>query len=129
MSILHDSHPGSVRMKDLARSHVWWPKMDQALEACVKGCNTCQEQRKMPATAALHPWEWPSRPWTRLHIDYAGPFMGKMFLIIIDAHSKCLDVHSVNTATAETTIAKLRSMFATHGLPEMIVSDNGTSVY
>ena len=126
MSILHDSHPGIVRMKGLARSHVWWPKMDQALEACVKGCNTCQEQRKMPTTAALHPWEWPSRPWARLHIDYAGPFMGKMFLIIIDAHSKWLDVHCVNTATAETTIAKLKSTFATHGLPEMIVSDNGT---
>ncbi len=49
-----------------------------------------------------------------------------MFLIIIDAHSKWLDVHCVNTATAETTIAKLRSTFATHGLPEMIVSDNST---
>jgi hypothetical protein len=52
--------------------------------------------------------------------------MGKMFLIIIDAHSKWLDVHCVNTATTEITIAKLRSTFATHGLPEMIVSDNGT---
>jgi transposase InsO family protein len=52
--------------------------------------------------------------------------MGKMFLIIIDAHSKWLDVHCVNTATTEITIAKLRSTFATHSLPEMIVSDNGT---
>ena len=80
----------------------------------------------MPATAALHRWEWLSRPWARLHIDYAGPFMGKMFLIIIDAHLKWLDVHCVNTATTKTTISKLRSTFATHSLPEMIVSDNGT---
>jgi len=76
--------------------------------------------------AALHPWEWPSRPWSRIHIDYAGPLMGKMFLIIIDAHSKWLNIHCVNNETTEITIAKLRSTFATHGLPEMIVSDNGT---
>ena len=88
MNILHDSHPGIVRMKAIARSHVWWPKMDQALKQRIKSCRTCQEQGKMPATAALHPWEWPSRPWSRIHIDYVGPFMGKMFLIIIDAHSK-----------------------------------------
>ena len=125
LNILHDSHPGIVRMKGIARGHVWWPKMDQALEQRVKSGRTCQEQRKMPATAALHPWEWPSRPWSRIHIDYAGPFMGKMFLIVIDAHSKWLDIHCVNNATTEITIAKLRSTFATHGLPEIIVSDNG----
>ena len=115
-NILHDSHAGIVRMKGIARSHVWWPKMDQALEERVKSCKTAQERRKMPATAALHPWEWPSRLWTRMHIDYGGPFMGKMFLIIIDAQSKWLDVHCVNTATTEITIAKLRSTFASHCL-------------
>ena len=125
LNILHDSHPVIIRMKGIARGHVWWPKMDQALEQRVKSCRTCQEQRKMPATAALHPWEWPSRPWSRIHIDYAGPCMGKMFLIVIDAHSKWLDIHCVNNATTEITIAKLRSTFATHGLPEVIVSDNG----
>ena len=52
--------------------------------------------------------------------------MGNMFLLIINAHSKWLDVHCVNSATTETTIEKLRATFATHGLPEMIVSDNGS---
>ena len=53
--------------------------------------------------------------------------MGKMFLIIIDAHSKWLDIHVVNTATTEATVEKLRATFATHGLPEMLVSDNGSA--
>ena len=35
--------------------------------------------RRSPAPAPLHPWEWPSRPWARLHIDHAGPFQGKLF--------------------------------------------------
>ena len=36
-----------------------------------------------------------------------------------------LDVHYVKSATTKTTIEKLRSTFATHSLPEMLVSDNG----
>ncbi|CAC5368399.1 unnamed protein product [Mytilus coruscus] len=51
---------------------------------------------------------------------------GKMFLVCVDAHSKYLDVHVVNSATSANTIEKLRTMFAIHGLPESIVSDNGT---
>lgn len=39
----------------------------------------CQAQSAMPAVAPLHPWEWPDRPWSRIHADYAGPFMGSMF--------------------------------------------------
>ena len=52
--------------------------------------------------------------------------MRKMFLLIINAYSKWLDVYCVNSATTKTTIEKLRATFATHGLPEMIVSDNGS---
>ena len=31
-----------------------------------------------PQVAPLHPWVWPEAPWRRIHIDFAGPFMGKM---------------------------------------------------
>ena len=75
----------------------------------------------------LHPWEWPSRPWARVHIDHAGPFQGKLFLLLVDAHSKWMEVHIVPSTSAEATIAKLRNIFATFGLPEQLVSDNGSS--
>lgn len=85
---LHQSHPGVSRMKALALSYVWWPKIDCDVEMMVKSCGTCQEHRNVPAVAPLHPWNWPERPWQRLHVDYAGPFMGRMFFVLIDAHSK-----------------------------------------
>ena len=123
---LHDSHPGISRMKSLARSYVWWPGLDADISAVVQRCNTCQLHRPSPTKAPLHPWEWPSRPWSRLHIDHAGPFHGKMFLVVIDAQSKWLDVQIVSSTSAECTISKLRSIFTVHGLPEQIVSDNGS---
>ena len=75
----------------------------------------------------LHPWEWPKTPWTRLHLDYTGPFIGTMFLVIIDAHSKWLEVVPVSSANSSQTVMALRQVFATHGIPEIIVSDNGSA--
>ena len=83
----HATHIGITRMKSLTRQFAWWPKMDSHLEAKVRSCSTCQMCKNAPPEAVLHPWEWPKQPWTRLHADYAGPFLGKMFLIITDAHS------------------------------------------
>ena len=123
---LHESHPGISRIKSLARGYVWWPGLDQQLEEQVRNCATCQQARNKPATAPLHHWEWPERPWVRLHIDYAGPCFGKYFLILVDSHSKWLEVIPVNVATSTVTIEKLKLIFSTHGLPDMIVSDNGS---
>ena len=114
-------------MKSLARGYIWWPGLDLDLENEVKQCSVCQSLRNNPAPAPVHPWEWTAQPWSRLHLDYAGPFMGKMFLLIVDAHSKWMDIHITDTNSSQITINKLRQTFATFGLPKMIVTDNGSS--
>ena len=124
---LHDTHLGVSKMKALARSYIWWPGMDSDIENLVKSCSVCQESRPAPATAPLRSWEWPSQPWSRIHLDFAGPFLGHMFLILVDAHSKWLDVHIMQSITATKTIEKLRIVFADHGLPQKVVTDNGPS--
>eukprot|EP00731_Ephydatia_muelleri_P000767 Em0001g767a len=56
-----------------------------------------------------------------------SPFLGKMFMVVVDAHSKWLDVAVVTTPSSQQAIKILRNLFATHGLPEMVVSDNGSA--
>ena len=82
------------------------------------------KNQKIPEVALLHPCMGVASD--RLHIDYAGPFLEKMFLVTIDTYSKWLDVQAVNTATSKVTIEHLRTLFATHGIPEVVVPDNGT---
>ena len=123
---LHKGHPGIVRMKSLARLHVWWPNLDKDIATIVQQCNDCQKSRNKPQPAPLHPWDWPKMPWQRIHIDFAGPFMGKMFLIVVDSHSKWIEVEVMSSITSEATIEKLRDMFARHGIPQQLVSDNGS---
>ena len=127
MEMLHEAHPGVARMKSLARSYLWWPGMDKQIERCVRECSTCQVSRKEPPVVPLQPWPWPDKPWTRIHIDYAGPMEGRMFLIVTDAHSKWVDIHATTSSTSNVTIEMLRKSFATLGLPEVVVSDNATA--
>ncbi len=122
---LHAGHPGVSRMTALARCFVWWPGIDQAIRERVEQCSSCQVTRSSPPKAPLQPWRWPTRLWARIHIDFAGPMPGKMYLIVIDAHSKLLLVIPMGVCSAATTIQVLRTLFAQFGLPESILSDNG----
>lgn len=123
---LHEGHLGVTRMKSLARMYVWWPKIDKDIENTVRECSQCQLHQSTPPVAPLQPWSWPTRPWARLHLDYAGPVQGKMILILIDAHSKWIEAICTPSATSAAVIEELRTLFAQFGLPETIVTDNGT---
>ena len=68
---------------------------------------------------------WPAKPWKHIHIDFAGPFLGKNFLVVVDAHSKWAEVIEMSSTTSSKTIVELRKLFSAYGLPEQIVSDNG----
>ena len=125
MAELHQGHQGVVRMKALARSHFWWPGLDKDVEELAKTCTACQAVKKAPTKAPLHPWAWPTVPWQRVHVDFAGPFSGRMFLLVVDAHSKWPEIQIMSTTTASKTISVLREVFARYGLPQQLVSDNG----
>ena len=53
--------------------------------------------------------------------------MGRMFLVTVDAHFKWIQADIVDTATLNGAIQKLHYLFATHGIPETIASDNGSA--
>lgn len=48
---LHDTHPGIVRMKAIARSYFWWPQIDKNIEVRAKSfvkCKTIQGNPRQP---------------------------------------------------------------------------------
>ena len=90
-----------------------------------KHCTVCIKNHSSPSAAPLHTWEYPTGPWERVHVDFAGPFMGKMFFIVVDAFSKWIEVDALSNCTSATTVNRLRRIFAMHGLPQVLVSDNG----
>ena len=51
---IHQGHPGMTKMKQIARSHVWWPKLDADIETLSKACKACQEVRNSPSSVPFH---------------------------------------------------------------------------
>ena len=49
-----------------------------------------------------------------------------MFLVVIDAHSKWIEAVLLPAATSRLTIQQLRTIFACFGIPDTVVTDNGT---
>jgi len=123
---LHSTHAGIVRMNSLARQFMWWPGIDANIEHLAKTCVKCCSIRHNPPSAPLHPWAFPERPWQRIYVDLAGPFFNSMWLVIVDAHSKWPEVFKLPNATSEAVILRMRETFCRFGIPEQLVSDNGT---
>ncbi|GFU24683.1 uncharacterized protein K02A2.6 [Trichonephila clavipes] len=86
----------------------------------------CARYKTDPPKSKVHYWEYPSMPWERIHVDFAGPIFEHTFFLIVDAHSKWLEVYPMKVTTTKKTIECLRDSFARFGLPRVLVSDNGS---
>ncbi|XP_058810405.1 uncharacterized protein K02A2.6-like [Phymastichus coffea] len=123
---LHMSHMGMVKIKMLARSYVWWPNIDDNIENLVKSCKICNEMQKNPPKAILTSWPWPEKAWSRIHLDFLGPFLGHIFLVVIDAHSKWPEIINFkNNTKTYRVIEECKNLFARFRFPLRVVSDNG----
>ncbi|UYV74279.1 K02A2.6-like [Cordylochernes scorpioides] len=98
------------RLTDTARG------IDSNIEELTRECRVCQESASMPP-ATISEWTWPEKPWHRLHLDLAGPFMGRMFLVLVDAYSKWIEIFIIKDITSKTIVNHLREIFARFGLP------------
>ena len=95
---------------------------DKDIEHLAQSCQTCLSVKQAPPPAPLHPWTWPSQPWQHVHIDFADPFLNKMYFVAIDAHSKRPEIFEITHTSTSKTIAILHHLFAKYG---QIMSDNG----
>lgn len=125
---IHGAHNGMVKMKALARQYVWWPNLDIEIEQYVKRCDACMVNSKTPNKVPLTKFDEAKHVFDRIHIDFLGPFRNRMFLVIIDAYSKWPEVYEMSSTDSCKTLEKLRDCFSKYGLPNLIISDNGSQL-
>ena len=119
----HTEHSGMSRMKALMQSYVYWPSRDKNIENKVKVCKSCALVAKAPPIK-FNQWPKTDKPWSHLHIDYAGLIKRTYFFVIQVSFTKWPEVFKCKTPMTKTTIKVLQELFSRFELPETIVSDN-----
>ena len=115
LEVLHEAHPGTFQIKSRACTLMWLPNNDKDIEVChVKLIGLLLLQ-------SLQPWSWPDKPWSQLHLDDAVLWKTNCsyVVVIIEAHSKWLDMFPVSSETSEVTMDKFQILF---GIPTFVVN-------
>ena len=121
---IHQGHLGITKCRARARTSVWWPGLSKSIEDMISNCVTCAKHRP-EQREPLMPASFPSRPWERLGADLFE-YRGKIYLIVIDYYSRWIEIKSLpSVQTSAAVIQALKEIFAVHGIPHVIMSDNG----
>ena len=122
---LHAGHLGRDKMLSLARLIAWWPTINQDVKVYLQQCEKCRTKPR--SHSSWTPWPIPFKAMQRLHADYCGPFVGGYYALVVeDAFSKFPEVFLTRQPTADFTRRALQQLFAREGIPQVLVSDNGT---
>lgn len=116
---IHESHLGIVMCKERARDSLYWPHMSSHIEEMVSQCAICNENRN--SNLLLHPI--PDRQWEKVGTDLFH-YRGSEFLLFVAYFSKFPEITKLRD-TSSSVIVAMKSMFARHGIPDVVISDNG----
>ena len=103
----------------------------QVQEQCVLAWNVTRHPRHgcevfhLPHTQTrpMIPHAIPDRPWQKL-VSGVFEHKGKPYLVVVDYYSKFIETSLMRDKTAGTIVTHMKSIFARHGIPEELVSDN-----
>ena len=120
---IHYGHQGIVRCRLRAAESVWWPGLPEQIKTMIQQCPECLKE----ATVSREPListQLPARPWKRVASDLFQ-LDGKNYLLVVDYYSRYPEIIQLTSTTSTSIIQALKVIFASHGIPEEFISDNG----
>ena len=120
---IHAAHLGIEKCRARARSAVFWPGINGAINELISQCSTCQQYQRSNQREPLIPQHVPERPWATVAADIFC-YKGRDYLLVVDYFSKYPEVARLTSKNSEAVILAMKDMFARHGIPERLIADN-----
>lgn len=121
---IHQAHQGVNSCVRRAKQAIYWPTMSADITQVIQSCATCQQYARSNIREPLKPHEIVELPWKKVGVDFFKA-EGRSYMIIADYHSKFIEVRELKTTTASSVISEMKMIFGSHGIPAVIMSDNG----
>ncbi|KAJ8882296.1 hypothetical protein PR048_014098 [Dryococelus australis] len=110
-------------MKSRARQVLYWPRMSQEIEVFVTKCCVCQKISVSSPREPLLSHERPSLPFNKIIVDIFT-FEGKLHLVIIYYLSTWIELCQLQRGSAEEVNTAFKGVFATHGIPKLVIANH-----
>ena len=121
---LHSSHRGIEACLRKARDRVFWPAMQHDVRKTVLTCQVCAEFQPNNPSMPMQSHEIPDRPWSRVATDLFS-LKSKDYIVLVDYYSDYIEVSPLTDTTSSSIVKFLKVQFSRHGIPDVLVSDNG----
>ena len=119
-------HLGITKTKQMLREKYWFPNMNNMIEQIIGQCYECQVTTKQHKQEPLKMTTIPEKPWDTVAVDFGGPYPdGHYNLVVVDKRTRYPCVETVRSTSFQATAEKLKKIFATHGTPQRLETDNG----
>ena len=120
---LHGAHQCADTMMIRARDIVYWPKMMDTLQEVAENCQACQLNKPANRKEPMMTHEVPTQQFSKVGTDIMY-YKGTPHLIVVDYMSDFIEVTKLTDEAADTVIEACKGIFARHGIPHILHSDN-----
>ena len=120
---LHSAHQGIQKCRQWAQQSIWWLGLSRQLANLVDKCSICTKERHQPPEP-LMPSKFPSLPWLKVGTDLFY-WKNTCYLLLVDYYSRYIKIAKLANESSTEVISHTKSIFARHGIPQEVVSDNG----
>ena len=120
---IHERHQEITKCHERAKNSVWWPGLSREIQDLVQQCRVCALQWDNKSEPLITT-PLPDHPWQIVATDLLE-LKGVDYLIVIDYFSRYVEVAAMQKTTKSSEVVRaLKLIFARHGIPEQVQSDN-----
>ena len=104
---------------------MYWLGMTADLTEAVQRCDACQEIKPALPKEPMMTYPVPILPWQIVASDCFECINNQHYLLVVDLYSDYIEILKLDTLATSTLVEQLKQVFAIHGVPVTLISDNG----
>lgn len=121
---IHVAHLGPESNIRMCKDILFWPNMKADIQDMCQACGKCAQFRVQNQKEPMSSQPTPQYPWQFVSQDLCC-FESGNALVTVDHYSDFIEVDELDNTLASTITARTEAHIARHGVPEVILTDNG----
>ena len=124
-------HAGVSKTFDMIQRKFYWPGFFKSVEEFCRSCEVCAKNKTVPRPRSpMKPIEVVPIPFYMIGVDLVGPLQttsqgNKYILSVIDYYTKYAEAIALPNQEAVTVAKALEDVFTRHGMPSVLLTDQG----